>query len=136
MLSVILNQIQQPNSEVTALSDELQINNFTSRALSDQVQMNTSAITTLTESTDVAIRILEQKLNDDIAGMENKVSLALIEIEKTVGNEKDDMKSKVAVVNLLSNRIYQLESYAQTNRSHIYPAQDKMEGLGGQVQAM
>lgn len=125
MLSVILNQIQQPNSAVTALSDELQINNFTSKALSDQVQMNTSAITTLTESTDVAIRILEQKLHDDIAGLEDNVSLALIEIEKTVGNEKDDMKSQVAVVNLSSNRIYQLESLPKPTGATSIPPKTK-----------
>lgn len=39
------------------------------------------------------------------AGLENKVDLALNEIGEIVGNEKDDMKGKVAVVSLLSNRI-------------------------------
>lgn len=64
------------------------------------------------------------------AGLENKVGLALNEIGEIVGNEKGDMKGKVAVVSLLSNRIYKLESYAQNNRSHIiYSAQDKVEGL-------
>lgn len=63
------------------------------------------------------------------AGLENKVGLALNEIGEIVGNEKGDMKGKVAVVSLLSNRIYKLESYAQNNRSHIYSAQDKVEGV-------
>lgn len=85
--------------------------------ISNQIQQTKSAVTAL-EPTDLAIRILEQKMHDDIAGLENKVGLALNEIEKMVGNEKDDMESKVAIVNLLSNRIYQLESYPQTNGSH------------------
>lgn len=46
------------------------------------------------------------------AGLENKVGLALNEIGEIVGNEKGDMKGKVAVVSLLSNRIYDTSSRA------------------------
>lgn len=45
--------------------------------LSDQVQLNNSVITTLTESTNTAIRILWQKLHNGIAGFQSKVALVL-----------------------------------------------------------
>lgn len=88
----------------------------------------------LTESTNTVIRILRQKLQGH-RWLPKQGGLGLTRYEKLVIDEKEGLKSKIAVANLLNKRVYQLENYAQANRSHLHSVEHIVGAMGGQVQA-
>lgn len=95
------------------------------------VHANNFATTTLGEATNVAIT----QTRDDINGFQNKVTSTFWEFEKSDVANKEDLNRKV-VVNLLNNRLYQLENVVQNNRNHLNAVETTLEAVEDKVQAV
>lgn len=133
LLSAILHQVQVNNSAITTLNQEVHANNSAITTLS---KVTNATITQLRGFADAAVQIFRENLHNAINGFQNNFTSAFRKIENSVVADKEDLNGKVAVFNLLTNRLYQLGNFVQNDRSNLSAVETTLETVEDKVQAV